>query len=113
MNLPVQGEAVDLVQYFRGSWKNHMLGLLGGIIWTTGAISNFVAASAPKNVQLGPAISYAIGQCATLVSVLWGLFVWKEFRGASPKVRNLIALMIALFVGGVALLAVAPLFTKQ
>jgi glucose uptake protein len=112
MNLPVQGEPVGLTQYFRGSGKNHLLGLLGGVIWTTGAIANFVAASAPKTVQLGPAISYALGQCATLVSVLWGLFVWKEFSGASTRVRMLIGLMIALFVGGVALLAIAPLFTK-
>jgi len=112
MNLPVQGEPVGLAEYFRGSWLNHLLGIFGGVVWTTGAISNFVAASAPKSVQLGPAISYAIGQCATLVSVLWGLFVWKEFRGASSRVRMLIGLMIALFVGGVALLAIAPLFTK-
>ena len=113
MNLPVQGEPVGLVQYFRGSGITTCSGSLGGVIWTTGAIANFVAASAPKSVQLGPAISYAIGQCATLVSVLWGLFVWKEFQGASSRVRSLIGLMIALFVGGVALLAIAPLFTKH
>jgi glucose uptake protein len=112
MNLPVQGEPVGLVEYFRGSAKSHLLGVFGGIIWTVGAIANFVAASAPKTVQLGPAISYALGQCATLVSVLWGLLVWKEFRGASTRVWRLIGLMIALFIGGVALLAIAPLFTK-
>jgi len=28
----------------------------------------------------GPAISYALGQGATLVAALWGLLIWHEFR---------------------------------
>ena len=108
MNLPVQGDPVGLTAYFRGSTTNHLLGLAGGIIWTTGAIASFVAASAP--VKLGPAVSYALGQCATLVSVLWGLLVWKEFKGANSRVRMLLGIMLALFVGGLVLLSIAPLY---
>ena len=58
---------------------------------------------------MGPAISLAMGQCATLISVLWGLFVWKEFKGASKSVNWTLALMMLLFSGGLALLALAPI----
>jgi glucose uptake protein len=112
MNLPVEGEPVALYQYFTGSGRQHLLGLLGGMIWCTGAIANFVAASSPKSVQVGPAISYAIGQGATMVSALWGLLVWHEFSGAGPRVRLLLAMMLVFFVGGLALLSLAPLFAK-
>jgi len=111
MNLPVEGEPVGLVDYFRGGGsgiRNHLLGLLGGIIWCVGATCNYVAASAP--VQVGPAVSYAMGQGATLISVLWGLLVWHEFRNAEMRVKLLLGLMLLLFVGGLAMVAVAPLY---
>ncbi len=109
MNLPVVGEPVALGQYFQGSFKQHTLGVTGGLIWCAGAIANFVAASAPKEVHVGPAISYAIGQGATLISALWGLLVWREFAGAVPRVKMLLAIMLILFVSGLALISLAPL----
>lgn len=108
MNLPVQGEPVEIPAYFRGTTKQHLLGLLGGLIWATGTISNFVVASAP-DAHLGPAISYGLGQGATLISALWGLLIWKEFRGAVPKVRLYLTLMIALFAIGLTLISTAAL----
>ena len=86
------------------------LGVLGGVIWGVGTISNFVAASAPNSVNVGPAISYAIGQGATLVSTLWGLLVWKEFAGAETGVRFRIWIMLLLYAAGLALLSLAPLY---
>ena len=109
MNLPVEGEPVGFREYFRGSKKEHLLGLLGGIIWMVGTVANFVAASAPPKVNVGPAVSYAIGQGATLVSALWGLLIWKEFAGAAGKVRSYIILMLLFFVAGLALVSIAPL----
>jgi glucose uptake protein len=61
-------------------------------------------------VQVGPAISYAIGQGATLISALWGLLVWKEFAGANSRVKALLAVMLLLFVAGLALLSLAPIY---
>jgi glucose uptake protein len=112
MNLPVQGKAVDPGAYFQGTGKQHGLGVLGGIIWCAGTIANFAAASTPKTAQAGPAVSYALGQGATLVSALWGLLVWKEFAGAEGKVPMLLALMLALFVAGLALVSLAPVFAS-
>jgi len=112
MNLPVQGEPVEILDYFRGSLRVHLLGLLGGIIWYTGAIANFVAASAAEEVQVGPAISYAIGQGATMVSALWGILLWKEFAGADTRAKSLLVLMFALFLTGLTLVSVAPLYAR-
>jgi len=99
-------------EYFKGTLGQHGLGILGGILWCIGAITNFVAASAPKSVQVGPAVSYAVGQGATMVSALWGVLVWKEFAGASPKVRMLLTLMFMLFLAGLMIVAIAPLYAK-
>jgi glucose uptake protein len=101
---------VPFTAYFKGTGKQHLLGIAGGAIWCAGAISNFVASSAPPNVQVGPAISYAIGQGATLVSALWGLLLWKEFEGADSRVKILLALMLLLFVAGLGLISTAPLY---
>jgi glucose uptake protein len=110
LNFPVEGAPLSMVAYFRGNLKQHALGIAGGLIWCVGTISNFAAASAPKSVQIGPAISYAIGQGATMVSALWGLLVWREFSGARSGVKVLLALMLLLFLAGLILVSIAPLY---
>ncbi|MCU1272872.1 MAG: putative integral rane protein [Bryobacterales bacterium] len=112
MNLPVEGPPVAMFNYFKGTRRQHMLGIVGGLIWATGTIANFVAASAPEKVQVGPAISYAIGQGATMVSALWGLLVWKEFAGAAPRVRVLVVVMLILFLCGLTIVSIAPLYAR-
>jgi len=113
LNLPVQGEPLSMFTYFQGTLKQHALGIAGGLLWCTGAIANFTAASAPKSVEVGPAVSYAIGQGATMVSALWGLLVWKEFAGASPRVRFMLGAMLLLFIGGLVLVSIAPLYVDK
>ncbi len=112
MRFPVEGPPVTMRQYLTGTGRQHWLGIFGGLIWATGTIANFVAASAPETVQVGPAISYAIGQGATMVSALWGLLVWKEFAGATGRVRLLVGIMLILFVTGLALVSIAPLYAR-
>ena len=110
MNLPVEGEPVAFGSYFNGGIKNHLLGLAGGMLWCAGAITNFTASSAPPEANVSPAMSYALGQGATMISALWGLLVWKEFAGANAHVRMLLAIMILLFLVGLGMVSVAPLF---
>jgi len=112
MNLPVEGEPVEIRDYFKGTLKQHLLGWIGGAIWITGTVASFAAASAPDTVQIGPAISYAVGQGATMVSALWGILVWHEFKGADTGVKAFVTLMLVLFVAGLAMVSVAPLFPQ-
>ncbi len=113
MNVPVQGEPIEILDYLKGSRNQHLLGIAGGAIWCVGTVSNFVAASAPQEVQVGPAISYAVGQGATMVSALWGILLWKEFAGADAKVKAYLVLMFLLFLTGLGLVSVAPLFASR
>jgi glucose uptake protein len=89
----------------RGIW--HWWAIFGGIIWCTGAVLNFVASHAQI---IGPAISYTIGQGATMVSAVWGVFVWKEFAGAPRPARVLIPFMFLFFLLGLGAVALAPVY---
>lgn len=109
MNLPVKGLPISFFAYFTGKLGQHGLGLLGGVIWMVGACANFAAAAAQGEAKAGPAVSYALGQGATFVSLLWGLLVWKEFAGASSGVTRLLLIMSILFLAGLSLVAIAPL----
>lgn len=112
MNLPVNGKPVSPFDYFTGTLRQHALGIVGGMIWTVGAVSNFVAASAQGEARVGPAVSYGLGQGATMISVLWGLLYWKEFAGADSKVKMLLTIMFVAFLIGLTMVSVAPLFSK-
>src|SRR3954470_2498054 len=83
--------------YFRGRFKLHAIGILGGCIWMAALSFNVIASSVA-----GPAISSALGQGATLVAAVWGLVVWREFRGAPAGTSKFIALMLAGYTCGLA-----------
>jgi glucose uptake protein len=102
-----ENPAVSMADYAKGRGAWHIWGILGGFIWSTGAVLNFVASHAQI---IGPAISYTIGQGATMVSAVWGVFVWREFADAPPGARRLIPLMFAFFLVGLGAVAVAPVF---
>jgi glucose uptake protein len=85
----------------------HLWGIAGGVIWCTGAVFNFVASQAHV---VGPAVSYSIGQGATMISAAWGVFIWREFSSASSRAKNYLFWMFVLFLLGLTLVALAPLF---
>src|SRR5436190_4944413 len=88
--------------YFRGSARLHAIGILGGCIWMAALSFNVVASSVA-----GPAISYALGQGATLVAAIWGLVIWREFRAAPPGTSKYLALMLAGYTSGLILIGAA------
>jgi glucose uptake protein len=110
---PVQGRPLRFSEYLHGTATEHFWGILGGIVWAVGTLSSFVAASAPRELQVGPAISYALGQGSTLVGALWGVLVWREFKGGGSFVRGCLVLMFIFFVSGLALVSVAPLYAVR
>lgn len=102
MRRPFVGQPVSYAEYFKGSGKIHLVGVLGGLIWGLGNAFNLIAAG-----KAGAAVSYGLGQGATLVSAFWGVFIWKEFRGAPKSVNSLLFLMFILFIAGIGLLIMA------
>ena len=99
MKKPFVGSPVKFSDYFKGSARTHLVGMLGGMIWCLGTALSYIAAG-----KAGASVSYALGQGAPMVAALWGIFVWKEFKGAGRKVYTLLALMFCFFISGLALI---------
>jgi len=103
MYRPVSGEPVSYREYFkRGNLKLHTIGILGGIIWCIGMAFSMIASE-----KAGFAISYGLGQGATMVAAAWGVFIWKEFDDAPEGTGRLIALMFVTFIAGLGLIIYA------
>jgi glucose uptake protein len=113
MNLPVEGEPVELIEYFRATLKQHLLGFLGGGIWATGAVAGLAVGLAPASAHMPPAAEYMVAQAYPLLAALWGLLVWKEFSDGDGRVKLSAGLMMLLFAGGLTLVAVAPLYLRK
>ncbi|MFZ2286313.1 MAG: multidrug DMT transporter permease [Bacteroidales bacterium] len=105
MYKPIAGEKVTYRDYFtHGTMKLHSIGILGGAIWSLGMTLNIIASG-----QAGFAISYGLGQGATLIAALWGVFIWKEFKGVKG-VNSLIALMFIFFFIGLGFIIAARIY---
>lgn len=102
MKKPFVGAPVSYADYFKGGFGTHLTGVLGGIIWGVGMSFNIIASG-----RAGFAISYGLGQGATMVAALWGVFIWKEFKTAPPGTSRLITAMFACFLVGLVLIIMA------
>jgi glucose uptake protein len=102
MKRPFDGPPVGFGSYFRGSFGTHLSGVLGGVIWGTGMSLNLIAAG-----RAGFAISYGLGQGATLVAAVWGVFIWKEFRASLAGTSQLLAAMFVSYLAGLVLIILA------
>jgi len=104
MKKPFVGKPVALSAYFQGGLGIHFIGVLGGVIWCIGMSFSILASG-----QAGFAISYGLGQGATMIAALWGVFIWKEFKEAPAGVNLLILLMFLCFALGLGLIIIARL----
>ncbi len=102
MKHPFSGAPVSFANYFKGLTKDHLIGLLGGVIWCIGMSLNIMASG-----KAGPAISYGLGQGATVVAALWGIYVWKEFNKAPSGTKPLLNIMLLLYIVGLAMIILA------
>lgn len=97
MRKPIVGEPVSMKLYWKGSLREHSAGVLGGMIWMLGMVVSFMAVGAAN-----PAISYALSNAAPVVAILWGIFVWKEFKGAPKGTDLLLSIMFICYIIGLA-----------
>jgi glucose uptake protein len=101
---PFTGSAINYADYFKGTMKLHLIGILGGIIWNLGLSTSILASG-----QAGNAISYGLGQGATLVAACWGVFIWKEFKTAPKGTNPMLVFMFLLYIVGLGLIIAARL----
>ncbi len=106
-NFPVAGAPIGLLDYFKGTGKQHALGILGGVIAGTAFLSGMLALGAPPAMRTGGLPGYALSQGAPVLAVAWGLFVWREFKSGGERNTLLFGIMWILLALGVGLLAVA------
>jgi len=102
MKKPIEGESLSFSDYKKGSIGIHLTGILGGVIWCLGMSMSILASG-----KAGFALSYGLGQGAPLIAALWGVFIWKEFKGATKSVNTLIFLMFLAYLAGLSLLVYA------
>ncbi|MEO6630276.1 MAG: GRP family sugar transporter [Mucilaginibacter sp.] len=96
---PFEGAPTSYSAWFKGKFTLHLTGILGGLIWGVGNSFNLIAAG-----KAGPAISYGLGQGATMVAAFWGVFIWKEFKQKDTSTGGLITAMFVLFIAGLGML---------
>jgi glucose uptake protein len=99
MKKPIEGKPVFFKQYFQGNFRSHLSGIFGGMIWALGTSLSLLAAG-----KAGYAISFGLGQGATMIGALWGVFIWKEFKGAGKAINQMLLLMFLLFTAGLILI---------
>lgn len=102
MKHPFTGVPVTYKEYFAGSFKTHLTGILGGAIWCLGTAFSYIASG-----QAGAAISYALGQGAPMIAAVWGVFIWKEFRGSDRSIKALLAIMFLFFISGLSCIIIS------
>jgi glucose uptake protein len=105
MRHPVAGPKLRFADYFAGRPTLHAWGIAGGLIWAVGTIANFVASYVP---MIGPATSFSMGEGNTMISALWGVFVWREFANSTPRTKLLLTLMFLAFLLGLTSIALSP-----
>jgi len=103
MAKPFSGAPVSFTDYFaKGNARLHSIGILGGVIWSIGMSLSIIASGAA-----GFAISYGLGQGATMVASLWGVFIWKEFKDAPAGTNKYVTMMFLFFIVGLGLIIAA------
>lgn len=103
MKKPFTGDPVPLGDYFKkGNPRLHLIGIIGGMIWSVGMSFSILAGD-----TAGYAISYGLGQGATMVAAAWGVFIWKEFKAAPAGTSKLLNVMFACFIIGLVLIVYA------
>ncbi|MCX7885663.1 MAG: multidrug DMT transporter permease [Verrucomicrobiae bacterium] len=102
---PLSGAPVPFADYFtKGNARLHAIGILGGVIWNIGMSFSIIAST-----TAGAALSYGLGQGATMVGALWGVFIWKEFKNAPPGTNKLLAAMFCFYLLGLGVLVASKL----
>ena len=112
MNLPIEGDPLEFSDYFKGSVRQHAMGAIGGGLWALGATAALVVATAKGDTHLPQMTFDLLSKSAPLLAALFGLLVWREYKGGDPRVKLSTVLMLLVFAGGVAAISLASFYTR-
>jgi glucose uptake protein len=113
INFPVQGDPIQVRDFFKGAKRQHFWGIFAGFLWAAGLIAALVEFSVPSAIQTSPAVATGLVQGVPILAALWGLAAWGEFKGSAQGVKMLLLGMIVLFVAGLGLVSIAPAFAAK
>jgi glucose uptake protein len=113
INFPVQGEPVQVRDYFKGSKKQHFWGIFGGLVWAVGLIAALVQAAAPAAVRTSPALAFGLVQATPILAALWGLLAWREAKDSSQGVKMLLLGMMVVYLAGLTMVSLAPTLASK
>jgi glucose uptake protein len=111
LNFPVAGAPIHFIDYFKGTARQHLLGLLGGGILAVGIVAALLGVATPPALKIGAAFSHTAPQASAVIGALWGWFAWREFKGANERIRMLLAVMLVLYLVGLGMVAIAPQYS--
>jgi len=113
MNLPVEGDPLEIQDYFGAAIRNHFLGFVSGVVWGIGAMASFVALTPKGDTHLDAPMGPLLGHAGPIVAALWGLLVFKEFKSGDTRVKAFAVLMLVLLAGGLLAFSYAPVWSAK
>jgi glucose uptake protein len=112
MNLPMEGDPLEIADYIKTPIKNHLFGALSGAVWGIGAVAIFVANSPKGEIHPTGTSSLILAQAAPILAALWGWLIWKELKGGDIRVKAFAGLMLVFFAGGLTFFSLAAMTAK-
>ncbi len=99
MSLGILVSGVSIFAFSRKKLESKIIpsGMASGFVWNIANFSSLFAVS-----FLGLAIGFPLTQLALFVSVMWGLFYFREFKEKS-KIKRIIIAGIIIFLGAIIL----------
>jgi glucose uptake protein len=112
LNFPVRGKPLAVRQYLQLERRQHIAGIIGGIVWTAGLLAGLVTFGLPASIMPAPTVSYLLSHAGPVLSALVGLVIFRELPEAPVKVHAVMGAMLVLMLVGMGMIAVAPVYGR-
>ncbi len=112
INFPIQGAPLHVLDYFKGTKKQHFWGVLAGLVWGAGLLAALLEAASPEAHMLS-AFATALLFGAPIAGVFWGSLAWEEFKGATTGVRMMMLVTLVAYIAGLAMVSLAPNYASK
>lgn len=100
LNMAIGGTRVRFRDYFRSKAPKHLLGLVGGAIFTAGILAAILARASSSDTGIPTPLMASLPLASVLLAIFWGIFAWKEFSASTKGAKPALAGAALLFAGG-------------